>query len=103
MKNIFENISSFLSEELIETLIEKNNIKIERIVSRGHASPKEFWYDQAQDEFIILLSGTATIVYENKQIFKMKKGDYLIIPAHQKHRVEDTNKDRDTYWLAIHF
>lgn len=103
MNNIFQKIPKDLPKELIETLSQKEHIKIERIVSRGHASPKEFWYDQPQDEFVILLSGSATIIFDNKGPVNLSKGDYLIIPAKQKHRVEKTDAIEDSIWLAIHY
>lgn len=103
MKNIFKEIPQHLPEELIEVLSKKDSIKIERIISRGHSSPKNFWYNQEMDEFVILLSGSAIISFDTGESFNIKKGDYLIIPAHQKHRVEKTDSKIDSIWLAVHF
>lgn len=103
MKNIFQNIPKDLPEELIEIISENKNVKIERIISRGHSSPKDFWYNQDTNEFVILLSGSAVITYKNKKSISMKKGDYLLIPAHQMHRVEETSKYENSIWLAIHY
>lgn len=103
MENLFQNIPDHLPDELIEKLYQKSNIKIERIISRGHSSPENFWYDQDQDEFVLIIAGSATIAYDTNRSFRMVKGDYLLIPAHQKHRVEETSVNSDTVWLAFHF
>lgn len=104
MKNIFEKIPENLPQELTEMLLKDNRIRIERIVSRGHNSPKDFWYDQNENEWVILLKGNAILSIEDKdEIIKMKEGDYLNIPAHQKHRVESTGKKGDTVWLCVFY
>jgi len=90
--------------ELIEILQENNTVRIERIVSRGQNSPKEFWYDQDENEWVILLKGSAVLLFKDKnKIVKMKVGDYIKIPAHKKHRVEETSKIEDTIWLCVFY
>ena len=102
--NIFGNIPENLPEELIEMVTESREIRIERIVSRGHSSPSGFWYDQKNNEFVLLIKGKAGLVFEGrKETIVMRAGDYINIPAHFKHRVEWTDTDRDTVWLAIHY
>lgn len=103
LKNFFDNIPSESKEEIFQTIFSSDNIKIEKIISYGNYSPKNFWYDQSKNEFVLILEGSAIIKYDDEKIFNMKKGDYLIIPAHQKHRVEETSKTEKTIWLAIHF
>ncbi|MEM7013355.1 MAG: hypothetical protein AAF585_17940, partial [Verrucomicrobiota bacterium] len=89
--NLFENIPQQLPEELMETLAETDAVRVERIVSRGHASPDDFWYDQERDEFVALLSGSAGLRIEGEADLRvLKPGDWLVIPAHQRHRVEWT-------------
>ncbi|MCL7422180.1 MAG: cupin domain-containing protein [Methylobacter sp.] len=101
--NIFSNIPSQLPEELFECLLERDNVHIERIVSRGHVTPEGYWYDQAFDEWVMLLQGQAVICYERDQArIALKAGDYLLIPAHTRHRVKWTAPDTDCVWLAIH-
>ena len=100
--NIFSEIPEDLPEELIETIFSFTNIRIERIVSDGHCSPKDFWYDQDENEWIVVLQGSAEIVFVDR-IITMKIGDYLNIPAHEKHRVGKTSSDEKTIWLAIFF
>jgi cupin 2 domain-containing protein len=75
-----------LHEELIEVLVETQNVRIERIVSTGHASPEGFWYDQNQHEWVVVLKGAARLRFEDSTV-EMKSGDHLNIPAHGKHRV----------------
>jgi cupin 2 domain-containing protein len=101
--NIFAQIPEQLPEELFECIIKQDNIVIERIVSNGHISPVGQWYDQAKDEWVILLQGKATLLFEkDKNLISLAPGDYLLIPAHTRHRVEWTQPDFNTVWLAIH-
>ncbi|MDY6915929.1 MAG: cupin domain-containing protein [Candidatus Cloacimonadota bacterium] len=103
MNNIFHNIPHELPEELVETLLESRILRIERIVSRGHCSEPEFWYDQDKNEWIILLSGKAEIEFwRSKKIF-LGPGDYINIPAHKKHRVNMTDSKQNSVWLAIFY
>jgi cupin 2 domain-containing protein len=100
--NIFNNIPDQLPEELIECIFKRNNIQVERIISRGHITPAGQWYDQDWDEWVILLQGQAIILYEkDNQTFHLNAGDYLLIPSHARHRVEWTLPDFDTVWLAV--
>ncbi len=102
--NIFANIPRDLPEELITVLATSAAVRIERIVSEGHASPDGFWYDQSQDELVILLQGAAHLRLEGmNQLTELLPGDYLSIPAHTRHRVEWTTPDGPTIWLAVHF
>jgi len=103
MKNLLENIPKDLSEEVFETLIQAENTHIERIVSRGHTSPEEGWYDQERNEFVLLLSGAARLAFEDGREVNMGPGDCREIPAHVKHRVAWTAENRETVWLAIHY
>ena len=101
--NIFKNIPDQLPEELIECIFKRDNIQIERIISKGHITPAEQWYDQDGDEWVMLLEGEAIILYEKgRQTFHLNAGDYLLIPAHTRHRVEWTTPDLHTIWLVVH-
>ena len=101
--NIFAQIPEQLPEELFDCIIKQDNIVIERIVSNGHISPVGQWYDQAKDEWVILLQGKATLLFEkDNNLISLTPGDYLLIPAHTRHRVEWTQPDFNTVWLAIH-
>lgn len=105
MPNVYSDIPDDLPDELIQTLASKGDVRIERIVSRGHASEPDFWYDQPGDEFVVLLSGQATLEFAppSSTRIELKPGDYRLIPARMRHRVVETALDRDTVWLAIHF
>ena len=101
--NLFAEIPAQLPEELFECIFKKDNIVIERIVSHGHVTPPGQWYDQTGDEWVILLQGQATLLFENNQrLVRLTPGDHLLIPAHTRHRVEWTLPDFNTIWLAVH-
>ena len=102
MTNIFDLPSSLPNQELFESLVSADNILIERIISTGQATPPGEWYDQDRDEWVILLQGFASLAYADGTNIKLATGDYLFIPAHQKHRVEYTSSDPPCIWLAVH-
>jgi cupin 2 domain-containing protein len=103
LENIFSNIPSELPNEIFEDIIITEKLKIERIVSMGQASPDTGWYDQSENEWIIVLSGYGVIEYINGVKVTLKQGDYLNIKAHEKHRVIETSPDEVTVWLAIFY
>lgn len=104
MGNLFENLPSHLPEELVEVLGKNESVRIERIVSTGHTTPEGEWYDQNEHEWVVLLKGAATLRFENDpQPVQMRPGDFIIIPAHRKHRVERTSPDEPTVWLAVFY
>lgn len=104
LKNLFSPIPDRLQGELIDTLGGNGNCRIERIVSFGHTSPPGFWYDQNQDEFVVLLRGQAAIRFERgDRLIVMEEGDYLTIKAREKHRVEWTAKGVPTVWLTAFY
>lgn len=102
MNNIFNLPPSLPDKELFESLVTNDNILIERIISTGQTTPPGEWYDQDRDEWVILLQGEAVLSYEDKERIKLTAGDYLFIPAHQKHRVEYTSSEPPCIWLAVH-
>ena len=99
--NLFTDLPPGLPDELFTTLLEAPNVRIERIVSHGHNSPADYWYDQPQHEWVIVLKGAARLRFE-ETLMEMKPGDFVNIPAHTKHRVEWTTPDKPTIWLAVH-
>ncbi len=102
MTNIFDLPSSLPNKELFESIVSTDNILIERIISTGQVTPPGDWYDQDKDEWVILLQGEAVLVYADDSQIKLAPGDYLFIPAHQKHRVEYTSSNPPCIWLAVH-
>jgi len=102
-KNIYDEIPKVSDVEFFQEIVKTKELKIERIVSQGHISPPGYWYDQEKNEFVLLLSGSAIIKFDDNSLVKLKEGDYLIIPAHKKHRVEETDKDQKTFWLSVFY
>jgi cupin 2 domain-containing protein len=102
MANIFDLSAIASDQEVFEPLLENPDLLIERIVSTGRTTPEGEWYDQSRDEWVILLQGEAEITYEDGRAIVLKPGDYLLIPAHQKHRVTYTSTEPACVWLAIH-
>jgi cupin 2 domain-containing protein len=100
--NLFANLPSTSPAELFTTLLESPGVRIERIISYGQASPEGFWYDQDQDEWVIVLQGAARLEFEDRTV-EMNRGDHLHIRAREKHRVAWTTPDEPTIWLAVHF
>jgi cupin 2 domain-containing protein len=100
--NFFELPSVLPDGELFEALLTRENITIERIISTGQTTPTGQWYNQEQDEWVILLQGEAELSYDDGTRYQLDAGDYLWIPNHQKHRVEYTSTEPPCIWLAIH-
>jgi len=103
LANIFSNIPSKLPSEIFEDIIITDNLRVERIVSKGQTSPDTGWYDQNENEWVIVLSGYGVIEYINGEKITLKQGDYLNIKSHEKHRVIETSSDEATVWLAIFY
>ena len=89
MNNLFSDLPTDLREEVFEKIVESSSVQIERIISKGHHSPKDFWYDQDQHEWVIVLMGAARIQVESTgEVLELNTGSFLNIPAHQRHRVD---------------
>jgi len=101
--NLFADLPAQQPDESVTTLMQSPRVRIERIVSHGQASPPGFWYDQDSSEWVVLLAGSATIQFDGEPSSRrLKRGDYLHIPAHTRHRVEGTDPQEPTIWLAVH-
>ncbi len=100
--NLYTDLPDRLPEELFITLLEAENVRIKRIVSRAHSSPDGFWYDQDQHERVVLLKGAARLKFEDEEV-EMRPGDSINIPAHRRHRGEWTTIDEPTIWLAVYY
>jgi cupin 2 domain-containing protein len=102
IKNFFDELPQHLPKELVQTLIRAADVRIERIISHGHASPEGFWYDQGQHEWVIVLKGAARLQFDDGMV-EMKPGDFINIPAFKKHRVDWTTPDEPTVWLGVRY
>ncbi|NMG45004.1 cupin domain-containing protein [Aromatoleum toluvorans] len=98
--NLYADLPPPGSDEAFDTLLERPGMRIERIVSHGHASPAGFWYDQAQTEWVIVVRGEAVLAFEDGERRAMAAGDWVTIAPHRRHRVESTGPA--TVWLAVH-
>jgi cupin 2 domain-containing protein len=91
------------AEEIISVIAQTPGARIERIVSTGQASPPGFWYDQDWTEWVFLISGSAGLLIEGESEPRiLRPGFYVELPAHARHRVEWTDADLPTVWLALH-
>jgi cupin 2 domain-containing protein len=102
INNIFDELPQHLPKELVQILVHAADVRIERIISHGHASAVDFWYDQPQHEWVIVLKGAARLQFEDGMI-EMKVGDFINIPAFKKHRVDWTMPDEPTVWLGVRY
>lgn len=100
--NLFQIPEILPDNEIFETLIPDKGILVERIISSGQASEEEFWYEQERDELVFLLQGQAKLAWEDGRILEMHTGDWVLIPAMERHRVEWTSSAPPCIWLAIH-
>lgn len=94
---------SDIGPEHLEVICSGRSVRIEKIISKGHVSEPDHWYDQGLDEWVLLLQGKASLEFGNGHIMHLQKGDHLLIKAGQKHRVSYTSKDPECIWLAVHF
>lgn len=102
--SLLADLPADLPEERFETLLETPAFRLERILSLGHTTPEGEWYDQARDEWIMVVQGEARLALEGRtDPVDLHAGDTLLLPAHCRHRVEWTPTDRITVWLALHY
>jgi len=88
--------------ERFDTLVASGELEVERIVSAGHATPHGEWLDQDRDEWVVLLEGQAELSFEDGSRLALGPGDYVLIEAGERHRVERTRVDPPCVWLAVH-
>ena len=100
--NLFKIPESLPVDEFVEPLITGQGVLIERIISTGQISPPGFWYDQDRDEWVVLLQGQARLAWEDGRSKELEPGDWVFIPAHERHRVEWTSHEIACIWLAVH-
>ncbi|WP_240312024.1 cupin [Teredinibacter turnerae] len=109
VKNVLADVPTSLPDEVFQDLIRSENLRVERILSRGHRSPADGWYDQDENEWVLVLQGSARLAFCTgsdetiERSISLQVGDSLLIPAHQKHRVSWTDPNETTIWLAIFY
>jgi cupin 2 domain-containing protein len=102
--NIFDDVPRELLAERIDVLLEMPGVRLERIVSTGHATPPGEWYDQDRDEWVVVLRGRARVRIEGEAEERaLGVGDHLVLRAHVRHRVEWTDPAGPTVWLALFY
>jgi len=101
--DLFADLPDAAADEQFDSLLARPGIRILRIVSNGQVTPEGEWYDQAGDEWVIVLRGRAGVLIEGEAAPRERgPGEYLFLPAHCRHRVAWTSTDEPTVWLAIH-
>lgn len=101
MTNLLKDLPANLPEELFETLLTAGNVRIERIISTGHCSPPDFWYEQEEAEWVLVLQGETVLQIEGTGPVSMRAGDHQFLPPHCRHRIDWTTPEMPTVWLAI--
>lgn len=102
--NLFTDLPTHLPTEVVTVLLRAAEVRLERIVSHGHASPDGVWYDQDRAEWVVVLAGRGRLRFADEQLpVEMGPGEFVNIPAHRRHRVEWTTPDEPTVWLAVHY
>jgi cupin 2 domain-containing protein len=103
-QNIFAALPAVATAEQLDVLLSAPNVRIERIVSAGHATPPGQWYDQDWAEWVLVVQGSAALLIEGEGAARrLGPGDFVHIPPHVRHRVEWTDPAQPTLWLAVHF
>jgi cupin 2 domain-containing protein len=104
MNNLFADLPSSLVEELVTVIAANRHVRIERIVSTGHRSAENFWYQQQEHEWVVVLQGEARLLFEGDDApVPLVPGDHVLIPARTRHRVEWSTADEPTVWLAVFY
>ncbi len=102
--NLFDPLSDASTAEAVDVLLSRPGVRIERIVSLGQASPPGFWYDQDEHEWVLLLAGAACLRFKDEpEARKLAPGNCVDIEPHRRHRVDWTDPEAPTIWLAVFY
>ena len=101
--NLFKGVDEARQQESFTELLAGQGFRLLRVVSNGHATPPGDWYDQDDDEWVVVLKGRGRLrLADGDTLVHMGPGDWILLPAHCRHRVEWTDPDQPTVWLALH-
>ena len=82
-----------------ETILRTTHVRIERMVLANDSTPD--WSELGIGKWLILLRGSAAIDFHGDiGLRQMYVGDFVFVPAHQKHRITASSKT-PTVWLAV--
>ena len=101
--NLLHDLPDARTAEVVERLAGNDTARIERIVSHGQTSPAGSWYDQDEAEFVLVLTGAARLRFADGETLSLGPGDWVEIAPHRRHRVEWTDPERPTLWLAVFY
>ena len=91
------------ADEQADALLARSGVRLLRIVSTGQATPDGDWYDQDEDEWVVVIAGSAELLVEGEAAPRtLGPGGWIYLPAHCRHRVVATNAATPTVWLALH-
>ena len=102
-QSLFQDLPEAQANEIFQDILRTSHVRIERIVSHGQASPAEGWYDQDENEWVLLVQGCAVLAFDDGSETRLQAGDYIHIPAHRRHRVAMTDPDGASVWLAVFY
>lgn len=103
-ENLFSNLPQKAPQEVIEALLKNKSFSLKRVISTGQATAPGEWYDQTDDEWCILLSGSAGLQFEGEEeLVVFKPGDHIVIPAHKRHRINWTDATVPSVWIVLHY
>lgn len=109
IRNLYSDLPEDQHQEHFQTIAEYSsakNVRIERIVTYGQCTPAGEWYDQVQDEWVMVVQGDAVLLIEREDSTvrecSLKTGDSVLLPAHCRHRVEKVSTGQPVIWLAVH-
>ncbi len=105
----FQGVENLLREPVPSTGHETNRVlhfgkgwRLELIVSCAACSQENFWYEQEEHEWILILRGSARLRFKkDNHIVDLNVGDQLHLLPYSSHRVEHTDSGSGTIWLAL--
>jgi cupin 2 domain-containing protein len=100
--SFYNDIPKLSKDEIFFKILSNEKVRIEKIVSNGQKSAKNFWYDQSENEFVMVLKGHAFLEFED-EVIELNPGDAVNIPARKKHRVKYTSTAEPTVWIAVFY